>query len=250
MILHHELTGQHDAPCVVLSTSLGATMQMWQPQMQALTQCFRVLRYDMRGHGNSPSPAGSYSVADLGNDVLRLLDHHGIRSAHFCGISLGGVIGQWLGIHAPERIQKLILCNTAAKVGTDEGWQKRIAEVRANGMASIADAVIARWFTAPFAASHPEVIASIREGMLASNVEGYAACCEALRTCNLRSEIATITAPTLVIAGDQDMVCTIADAQFLQSQIPGSQMLNLPAAHLSNVEAAELFNTSLLDFLP
>lgn len=249
MILHHELAGQHDAPCIVFSTSLGARMQMWQPQMQVLTQHFRVLRYDMRGHGASPSPAGPYSIADLGNDVLQLLDHYSIRSAHFCGISLGGVIGQWLGIHASDRIQKLILCNTAAKVGTDEGWQKRIAEVRTNGMASIADAVISRWFTAPFAASHPQVLASIREGMLASNVEGYAACCEALRTSDLRNEVATITAPTLVIAGDQDAVCTTADSQFLQSQIPNSQQQTLPAAHLSNIEAAEQFTQSLLSLL-
>ena len=249
MILHHEISGPHDAPCIVLSTSLGATMQMWQPQMHALTQHFRVLRYDMRGHGASPSPAGPYSISDLGNDVLELLDHHNIRSAHFCGLSLGGVIGQWLGIHASDRIQKLILCNTAAKVGTDEVWQKRIAEVRANGMASIADAVISRWFTAPFAASHPQVITSIREGMLASNVEGYAACCEAIRTSDLRNEVATITAPTLVIAGDQDVVCTTADAQFLQSQIPHSQQQTLPAAHLSNVEAAEQFNQFLRSFL-
>ena len=249
MILHHELVGEHDAPCIVLSTSLGATMQMWQPQMQALTQHFRVLRYDMRGHGASPSPAGPYSIADLGNDVLQLLDRHNIRSAHFCGISLGGVIGQWLGIHAPNRIEKLILCNTAAKIGTEEGWQKRIAEVRANGMASIADTVISRWFTAPFAASHPEVIASIREGMLACNPEGYIACCEALRTCDLRGEIANITAPSLIIAGDQDAVCTISDAQFLRSQIPNSRQQTLSAAHLSNVEAALHFNESVLSFL-
>lgn len=249
MIVHHELVGQHDAPCIVLSTSLGARLQMWQPQMQALTQHFRVLRYDMRGHGASPSPAGPYSIADLGNDVLQLLDHHNIRSAHFCGISLGGVIGQWLGIHASDRIGELILCNTAAKVGTDEGWQKRITEVRTNGMASIADTVISRWFTGSFAASHPQVIASIRDGMLASNVEGYAACCEALRTCDLRNEIATITTPTLVIAGDQDVVCTTADADFLHASIPGSQKLTLPAAHISTVEAAEPFNKSLLNFL-
>lgn len=249
MTLHHELAGPHNAPCIVLSTSLGARLQMWQPQMQALTQHFRALRYDMRGHGASPSPAGPYSIADLGNDVLQLLDHHNISSAHFCGISLGGVIGQWLGIHASDRIEKLILCNTAAKVGTDEGWQKRIAEVRANGMASIADTVISRWFTEPFATSHPQVIASIREGMLASNVEGYAACCEALRTSDLRSEIVTITTPTLVIAGSHDAVCTTADAQFLQSQIPNSQQQILPAAHLSNVEAADHFNQSLLNFL-
>lgn len=188
-------------------------------------------------------------MADLGNDVLQLLDHHNIHSAHFCGISLGGVIGQWLGIHASDRIGKLILCNTAAKVGTEDGWQKRIAEVRANGMASIADTVISRWFTAPFAVSHSEVVASISEGMLACNTQGYAACCEALRTCDLRNEIANITAPTLVIAGDHDAVCTTADAQFLQSQIANSQQQNLSAAHLSNVEAAEQFNKSLLRFL-
>ncbi|WP_047488878.1 3-oxoadipate enol-lactonase [Terriglobus sp. TAA 43] len=249
MILHHELVGERDAPCIVLSTSLGARLQMWQPQMQALTQHFRVLRYDMRGHGASPSPAGPYPIAVLGNDVLQLLDRHNIRSAHFCGISLGGVIGQWLGIHAPNRVEKLILCNTAAKVGTEEGWQKRIAEVRANGMASIADTVISRWFTAPFATSHPEVIASIDEGMLACNPEGYIACCEALRTCDLRGEIANITAPSLIIAGEHDAVCTIADAQFLHSQIPNTQQQTLSAAHLSNVEAAEQFNQSLLSFL-
>lgn len=250
MILHHELTGPANAPCIVLSTSLGARLQMWEPQMAALTQHFRVLRYDMRGHGNSPSPAGPYSIADLGNDVLALLDHHNIQSATICGISLGGVIAQWLGIHAaPGRIDNLILCNTAAKVGTDEGWQKRIADVRDNGMASIADTVISRWFTPSFAAAHPDIIAATREGMLACNVEGYAACCEALRHNDLRSEIATIIEPTLIIAGKHDAVCTPADAQFLDDQIVSSQLKTLPAAHLSTTEASDQFNQALLHFL-
>lgn len=222
---------------------------MWQPQMQALTKHFRVLRYDMRGHGNSPSPAGPYSIADLGNDVLALLDHHNIQQASICGISLGGVIAQWLGIHAAERVDKLILCNTAAKVGTDEGWQKRINDVRANGMASIADTVIARWFTPPFAASNAQIIADIREGMLACNVEGYAACCEALRLNDLRNAIKHINAPTLVIAGEHDVVCTPADAAYLHEQILNSQLQTLPASHLSTIEAAEQFNKSLLHFL-
>ncbi len=224
-------------------------MQMWQPQMEALTKHFRVLRYDMRGHGDSPSLEGPYTIAGLGHDVLRLLDQHNIQRAHFCGLSLGGVIGQWLGIYTPERIDHLILCNTAAKVGTNEGWQKRIAEVRANGMASIADAVIARWFTAPFAAANADVITSIREGMLACNPEGYAACCRALQHSDLSNNIAAITAPTLIVAGEHDAVCTPADADFLHTQIPGSLLQSLPAAHLSSIEAAGQFNTALLNFL-
>jgi 3-oxoadipate enol-lactonase len=249
MMLHHELTGPANAPCIVLSTSLGARMQMWQPQMDALTQHYRVLRYDMRGHGNSPSPTGPYSIADLGNDILALLDQYNIQRAHVCGISLGGVIGQWLGIHAPERIDHLILCNTATKVGTDEGWQKRIADVRAGGMASIADTVISRWFTPPFAAANPDTIASIREGILACNPEGYTACCEALRHCDLRNEVATITTPTLVIAGEHDIVCTPSDAAYLQVHIPNSRLQTLSAAHLSTIEAAEQFNKTLLYFV-
>ena len=248
MTLHHELTGPTNAPCIVLSTSLGARVQMWQPQMQALTEHFRVLRYDMRGHGNSPSPAGPYSIADLGNDILALLDHHNIPSATICGISLGGVIAQWLGIHFPERIDTLVLCNTAAKVGTDEGWQKRIADVRSGGMASIADTVIARWFTPPFAAAHPDVITATREGMLSCNVEGYAACCEAIRNNDLRSDVAKIVAPTLVIAGEHDVVCTPSDAAYLHDQIPNSRLQILPAAHLSTTEAADQFNQALLHF--
>jgi len=249
MTLHHELTGPANAPCIVLSTSLGARMQMWQPQMQALTQHFRVLRYDMRGHGDSPSLEGPYAIAGLGHDVLRLLDQHNIQRAHFCGISLGGVIGQWLGIHTPDRIGHLILCNTAAKVGTDEGWQKRIADVRTSGMASIADTLISRWFTAPFVAANPDIIASIREGMLTCNPEGYVACCRALQHNDLSSNIAAIAAPTLIVAGEHDVVCTPADSAYLQAHIPNSQMHTLSAAHLSTIEAAEQFNQTLLRFL-
>ena len=245
----YELTGPKDAPVVVLSHSLGCNLHMWDPQMTALERHCRVLRYDTRGHGRSSVPAAPYKIAELGEDVLRLLDALGIERAHFCGLSMGGTTGIWLGAHAPERIGRLVLCNTAAYFGAPEAMNARIDTVRRGGMAAVVDGVLERWFTQSFRANAPEVVEGIREQLLATPVEGYVGCCAALRDVDERGSLARVASPTLVVAGTYDPAPTPQAARELAGLIPGAQFIELPAAHLTNLGAAGQFNARVLDFL-
>ena len=252
--IRYELTGDPGFPVLVMSHSLGADLSMWEPQLPALSPHLRLLRYDTRGHGQSSIPDGPYTVADLGGDVLGLLDVLDISKASFCGLSLGGVVGQWLGIHAPDRIEKLILADTAAKIGTAETWNPRIETVQREGLESVIPGTLERWFTAPFRAAQPEIVARIGAILHATGAQGYAACCAAIRDADFRggfpqSDIRKIKALTLVIAGRQDPVTTTADGKFLASAIAGSAYVELAAAHLSNIEAADAFTAALRNFL-
>jgi 3-oxoadipate enol-lactonase len=222
---------------------------MWQPQLAALEKKFHVLRYDMRGHGQSDLQDPPCSIASLGQDVVDLLDALGIESAHFCGLSIGGVIGQWLGANFPQRLESLVLCNTAAKIGVAEIWNQRIADVTEGGMAPITEAALQRWFTPSFSLKFPDAIAPFRAMLLANDPRGYALCCAAIRDMDQRTLVEGIRLPTCVIAGEHDPVTTVADAEFLQSKIAGSSLVPLSAAHISNVDAADAFNTALLEFL-
>ncbi|KAA0911578.1 3-oxoadipate enol-lactonase [Pusillimonas sp. ANT_WB101] len=246
---HYTLDGKRDAPVVMFSNSLGTTESMWAAQTEALRQNFTVLTYDARGHGASIATKGPYTLEQLGNDVIKLLDHLSLSQVAFCGISMGGVTGQWLAIHASQRISQLIICNSAAKIGTPEAWQERADLVRSQGMAPVADGAAPRWFTEAFAASQPSTVSSLTDALRATNPEGYASCCEALAYADLREEIATITAPTLIIAGSHDPVTTTADADFMASRIAGSKRVDLLASHLSNIEASQAFNQAVLQFL-
>jgi 3-oxoadipate enol-lactonase len=247
--LFYELTGPEKAPVVVLSNSLGTDYTMWDAQMPVLATHFRVLRYDSRGHGRSVVSPGPYSVAQLGQDVLALLDALGIDQAHFCGLSLGGLVGQWLGCNAPERLLKLMLCNTAAKIGDAPGWNARIAQVESQGVASVADATATRWFTQPFRRTQPEAVARILKVFCQTDPAGYAACCAAVRDADFWLDIRRIPVYTQVFAGDADPVTSEADGQFLEQHIPRAHLVVLRAAHLSNVEAAAPFTAALLRFL-
>jgi 3-oxoadipate enol-lactonase len=247
--LHYELDGKSDAPVVVLSNSLGTALDMWDAQLDALKTRFRVLRYDTRGHGGTDAPPGPCSIDDLGRDVLTLLDALGIERAHFCGISMGGLTGQWLGIHASERIDKLIVSNTAACIGTPQGWQARAALVRTKGMDEVADGAADRWFTAQFAAQQPKAVEARVAQLRGNSAQGYAACCDALANADLRDRLGRITRPTLVIAGEHDPVTTVADARFIVDRVRGAQLATLAASHLSNIEAAAAFNDTVLQFL-
>ena len=237
---------------LLLSNSLGTDLHMWDGQMAAFTQHFRVLRYDTRGHGQSLVTAGVYSIEQNGRDVLALLDALEIAQVCFCGLSMGGLIGQWLAINAPERLQRLVLCNTAAKIGTADGWSQRIETVLRDGPAAmlvLRDASIARWFTPAFAAAEPAKVEPV-VGMLATtSPQGYAANCAAVRDADLREQLASIVAPTLIVCGSQDGVTTVADGLFMRERIAGAELLELPAAHLSNVEAGEAFSRPVLAFL-
>ena len=247
--IHYELVGPGPGPVLVLSNSLGATFSMWDPQIPQLSKSLRVLRYDTRGHGQSLVTPGPYSLAQLGQDVLDLLSTLSIDKFAFCGLSLGGLTGMWLGIHAPERLHKLILCSTAAKIGTAETWNTRIDTLRKAGMKSISTATMERWFTAVFREKHPEVIASVRATLESANVEGYTACCAALRDSDLRESIAAIRAATLVISATHDPATPPSDGQFLASRIPGARYVELNAAHLSNIEQAKQFTAEVSNFL-
>ncbi|MDP9941926.1 3-oxoadipate enol-lactonase [Ectopseudomonas alcaliphila] len=250
--LNYLLEGPAGAPVLVLSNSLGTDLHMWDAQIPAFTQHFQVLRYDTRGHGRSLVSEGPYSIEQNGRDVLALLDALDIAKAHFCGLSMGGLIGQWLGINAPERIERLVLCNTAAKIGSDEVWNPRIEMVLRDGqvaMGALRDASIARWFTAEFAEAHGDKVEPI-VGMLAqTSPEGYAANCAAVRDADYRDEIARISAPTLIVCGTADVVTTPEHGRFMQQQIAGAQLVEFHAAHLSSVEAGEAFTQAVLDFL-
>jgi 3-oxoadipate enol-lactonase len=247
--LHYRFDGAAGAPVVMLSTSLGTDLSMWDPQMPALVARYRVLRYDARGHGRSAVTPGPYTIEGLSKDVLGLLDALLIERVHFCGLSMGGMVGQWLGAHAPQRVDKLILCNTTARIGSPEAYNTRIDTVRSGGMAGIVDTVLARWYTPSFAAAAPDAIARTRAMLLATPADGYAACCAAIRDMDQRETARDIAAPTLVIAGAHDLATPPADGRFLAEHISRARLTELPAAHLSNIEAAGEFNVALMEFL-
>jgi len=250
--LFYSLEGPVDAPVLVLSNSLGTDLRMWDAQVAAFTEYFRVLRYDTRGHGRSLVTEGFYSIEQNGRDVLALLDALDIAKVHFCGLSMGGLIGQWLAINAPQRIQRLVLCNTAAKIGNPEVWNPRIETVLRDGQAAmlaLRDASIARWFTPEFAATESALVEPVVGMLAATSPQGYAANCAAVRDADFRDEILSIKAATLIICGTADVVTTPEHGRFMQERIRGAELVEFRAAHLSNVETGELFTSRVLGFL-
>lgn len=248
MELNYQIDGPQDAPVVVLSNSLGTTLAMWAPQLAALSAHYRVLRYDTHGHG-ATAKSGPTSLARLGQDVIDLLDHLDIPSAHFCGISMGGFTGLWLACHQPQRLLSVTVINSAARIGDEAGWQARAQSVRQNGLHDIAISAPERWFSPAFCQSAPQTVAALCQQLADSSAEGYAACCDALATADLREQISAITRPALLIAGEDDPVTTVADAQFIQQRIAGSVLTVVKASHLSTIEAPGPVNAALLSFL-
>jgi 3-oxoadipate enol-lactonase len=247
--MHYSLSADAERPVLMFSNSLGTEFSMWNAQADFFAKQFRILRYDTRGHGQSSVTPGPYSIEQLGNDVLDLLDDLDFDRVHFCGLSMGGMIGMWLGMNAPERLYKLILCNTAAKIGNAEGWNARIENVRKNGMKSIASAVIERWFTPAFRAKSPDDVAATQVVLENTTAEGYVANCAAVRDFDARETIATIGVPTLVIAGAHDAATPPEGGRFLAEQISGAQYAELSAAHISNIEDRDGFNQEVSAFL-
>jgi 3-oxoadipate enol-lactonase len=248
--LHHVVEGPADAPALVLSNSLGTTLEMWGPQLPSLGERFLVVRYDRRGHGRSAVPPGPYSVADLGNDVLGLLDDLGLERASFCGLSIGGAVGMWLATSAPERIDRLVLCCTRPAFPPPEQWSERAAAVRAGGVATVAETVLGRWFTPSFHAEHPDVVDRFRTMLLETPAEGYAACCEALGSFDAVAGLGRIAAPTLVVSGADDPVSPPEAGAALAAAIPGARHAVVDgAAHIANVEQPAAFTSLLLEHL-
>ena len=247
--LHYLLEGPEDAPVVVLANSLGTTLRMWDEQASALNYGFRSLRYDHRGHGGSPIPPGPYTIEDLGRDVLALLEQLGIERASFCGLSLGGMVGMWVASEVPERIDRLVLCCTAARFAPDV-YDSRARTVREHGVAEIADDVLERWFTPAFRASQPGVVEWARRMLLDTPAEGYAGCCEAVRDGDLSGRLGDIRAPTLVIAGADDPAAPPEQAKLICDAIPHARLVVVEqAAHLANVEQPEAVTRAVLDHL-
>jgi 3-oxoadipate enol-lactonase len=247
--IYYEIIGDAALPALVFSNSLGVNLAMWEPQLRALASHFRILRYDTRGHGKSSVPTGPYHIAELGSDVLHLLDRLDIQRASFCGISMGGVIGQWLGINTPNRLDKLILANTAAKIGIEDVWNTRISTVLSDGLDTVIPGTLERWFTTDFRIAQPGILAATSAMLHATSVQGYVACCAAIRDADFRNSIRSISAPTLVITGTHDPVTTPGDGLFLAQNITQAKYRELPAAHLSNVESSAEFNAAALTFL-
>ena len=244
-VLAYALSGADNAKTLMFSNSLGTSADLWAGQERCFGADYRVLRYDTRGHGKSQAQPGSLSIDQLGTDVLRLLDFLGIERVSFCGISMGGLIAQWLGIHAADRIDKLVLCNTAARIGNTQAWMERAALVRQQGMTPVVEGALSRWFTASFQTTHAQESQRILNMLRTTDAEGYAACCEAIAHADFGDKLQQIKAPTLVIAGVHDPVTTVDDADAMASRIPNCARADLDASHISNVEAEQAFNSAL-----
>lgn len=247
--LYYEVSGRDDGPSLLLSNSLGTSLDMWWPQMALIDSRFRVVRYDSRGHGRSEAPDADYTMDQLGRDAVALMDHLEIGKSSVCGVSKGGMVAMWLGANAPERIDKLVMANTSAYLGQPEAWQSRIDLVRNEGMAALVPILLERWFTAEFRERCPIDVKRVEDGLLVTTAAGYAGCCAAIRDMDQRASLASITAPTLVIGGLSDPATPPENTQFLADSIPGAQLVNLQSAHLSNIERAGEFNAALGDFL-
>lgn len=246
----YRIDGGAERPVLLLSNSIGTGLQMWEAQMPALSEHFRVLRYDSRGHGGSDVPAGAYSLDRLGRDVIELLDALGIGRVRFLGLSLGGFVGQWLGVHAPERIDRLILSNTSAYLGPAAQWDRRIAEVlAAPDMQETARMFLGNWFPAAMLEAQAPQIEPFRAMLLATDRQGLAGSYAAVRDADLRRTIALIERPTLVIAGRYDTVTAASHGEVIAAVVPGAVLKVLPAVHLPNVELPREFLEVVLDFL-
>lgn len=250
MTPYSTVDGPADAPVLVLANSLGATVEMWEPQLPVLAERFRVVRFDTRGHGRSAVPDGPYTIGDLGGDVLALLDELGVPRAHFCGLSLGGMVGMWLAAHAPERIDRLVLCCTSARPGSPESWAHRAATVRAEGAEAVADLVVGRWLTPEHAHRRPDLVARLRAMIAATPAEGYASCCAAIQDLDLTPVLPRITAPTLVLHGADDPAFVPQHGADIAAAVPGARFtLVRDAAHLANVEQVDVVTGLVADHL-
>jgi 3-oxoadipate enol-lactonase len=250
MMLDHRLHGSEGAPVVVLSNSLGTTQELWERQLPALAEHFRILTYDHPGHGSSPLPELPCTVESLAHGLLALLDELGAERVSLCGASLGGMVGMALALAAPERVERLVLACTSAYLGPPEGWAERARIVRSEGMEAIAEMMVGRWFTTALAREEPETVARFRAMLAATPPEGYARCCEAVGAWDVREPISATAAPVLVIAGADDPATPVAHAELIASRVARSRLLVLEgAAHLANVERADGFTAAVLEHL-
>jgi len=247
--IYVEVEGREDAPALMLSNSLGTNLHMWDEQAGEWAKYFRVIRYDRRGHGKSGVPEGPYSMERFGRDVLAILDALEIEKTNWCGLSMGGMVGQWHGANAPDRVEKLVLSNTNFHYADKAPWADRIRFVQEKGLTELVDPNMERWFTKDFRARAPQTIARMKEMFVATDPVGYIACCEAIRDMDFTESNSRITAPTLVIVGKQDPATPPAAGEAIAKQIKGAEVAALDAAHISNMEQPKLYTETVLEFL-
>jgi 3-oxoadipate enol-lactonase len=246
--IYFEMTGPQDAPILMLSNSLGTNLHMWDAQVKPFTAAFRLLRYDRRGHGKS-GVKGPYTMEQFGRDAIAVMDAVGAQKVHWCGLSMGGMVGQWLGGKAPERIDRLILSNTSCYYASKDMWNDRLAVIAKSGLGAIADGVMNVWFTKDFRERSPDTVADMKHMLLQTPTDGYIGSAEAVRDMDHRDILPNIKAPTLIIAGRQDMATTVEAAEFIRSRVPGASLTLLDAAHISNVELPGIYADTILGFL-
>jgi 3-oxoadipate enol-lactonase len=245
--LAHTVTGNAAAPVLVLGSSLALTRAMWEPQLAELARRFRVVAFDHRGHGASEDPPGPYEIADLGRDVIAMLDSLGVAGFSYAGLSLGGMVGMWIASEVPDRVDRLALLCTSAALDALDAWHERAALVRSAGMTAVAGPVVERWLTPPFAAAHPAVVANLRSTLLATPPDGYAACCEAIGGMDLRDRLPSIASPTLVIAGRHDAAIPPIHAEAIVAAVPGARLELVDAAHIASVEQPAVITRLLIE---
>jgi 3-oxoadipate enol-lactonase len=247
--ISYSVDGPPGAPVILFINSIGTTRELWSRQVRTLSNAYRVITYDARGHGRSSVPPGEYTIEQLGRDALAILDTERAATAHLCGISLGGITALWLGVHAPGRLRTLTAANTAARIATPQFWKERIEFVQTQGMTALAEPTMTRWFTEAFRTREPETVQRFKSMVERISPIGYAGCSAAMRDEDLREAIAAIRCPVLAIAGRTDPATPPEGLQFIHEKIAGSKLLTLECAHLSNVECAGQFNEGLRDFI-
>jgi 3-oxoadipate enol-lactonase len=247
--LYVRVDGHDTAPALMLCNSLGTDLHLWDAQAAQWARNFRLVRYDRRGHGRSGLGNAPRTMDTLGRDALAIMDALGLEKVQWCGLSMGGMVGQWLGANAPERIDKLILSNTSAYFPNKTPWDNRIKAIRENGLESVADGIMAIWFTADFRAREPETVARLRAMLCETPVEGYIASCETVRDMDLRALLPRIKAPTLIIGGKHDLSTPVEAAEFMRAHIPDATLTVLDTAHISNVEQPAIYSDVVLNFL-
>lgn len=246
----YRFDGPEDRPVVMLSNSLMSNHTMWDPQIDVLTENYRVLRYDTRGHGTTDAPVGPYSIQLLAEDAVALMDALKIDSVHFAGLSMGGMIAQYLGANYPDRVQSLLLCDTASEMPTLEMWNDRISTAHKDGIVGLLDGTLQRWFTEPFRQNNKADVEKVAQMIRTTETQGYIACASAVRDMSQTAILSKIKAPTIIIVGEDDPACTVEQGKVLEEHIEGAKLVVLKeAAHLSNIEQTEAFNTAMMSFL-